>query len=640
MNFFEQQKKARQHTFYLVVLFVLAVLALIAIVLLFLMGLYASAIHIPLAVFFSDPLRYVENKTIVEIALGVVAFVAIGSLYKYLTLSSGGKNVALGLGGNQLNYNSATAQERVLLNVVEEISIAAGISVPAVYLLDEDSINAFAAGLSFDDAVIGVTRGAVEKLDRNELQGVIAHEFSHIFNGDMRLNLQLTALLHGILLIGLTGWTILRSMSRVRISSSKKGGGGAYIILFAVGLLVIGYVGTFFGSLIKANVSRKREYLADATAVQYTRYPQGIANALKKIMHYNSKLQAPAAATYSHLYFAEGVSSFFGSLMATHPPLFDRIKKIEPYWDGEIPHYPEKKSSVQKKREKELKKEVEKEKKERIIQGAMATTMMHVGQVKEEEVEQVHKEIKALDTKILDRLNDPLGAQAVILSLFYDAAYKKELFDILQKENRYLLLEFASFLSESHTELKKESALVVSLGLNALKSLSIQQYQHFKTIMEAFIGIDNEVSLFEWSLQYIIERPLEIHLGIRKVSKSSHSHLGALKQEVEVLISMLIQAQYDDETKAQEAFVKVKKAMYAGALQYCPREQITHDLFIKSIQAIEKAKPGVAERIFEGVLYSVKIDGEISVEENTFVHAVAQLMQVPLPYEFKLEKSA
>ncbi|MEJ2488626.1 MAG: M48 family metallopeptidase, partial [Sulfurovaceae bacterium] len=343
MNFFEQQKKARQHTFYLVVLFVLAVLALIAIVLLFLMGLYASAIHIPLAVFFSDPLRYVENKTIVEIALGVVAFVAIGSLYKYLTLSSGGKNVALGLGGNQLNYNSATAQERVLLNVVEEISIAAGISVPAVYLLDEDSINAFAAGLSFDDAVIGVTRGAVEKLDRNELQGVIAHEFSHIFNGDMRLNLQLTALLHGILLIGLTGWTILRSMSRVRISSSKKGGGGAYIILLAVGLLVIGYVGTFFGSLIKANVSRKREYLADATAVQYTRYPQGIANALKKIMYYNSKLQAPAAATYSHLYFAEGVSSFFGSFMATHPPLEERIKKIEPYWDGEIPHYPEKK---------------------------------------------------------------------------------------------------------------------------------------------------------------------------------------------------------------------------------------------------------------------------------------------------------
>ncbi len=640
MNFFEHQKKARQHTFYLVVLFALALFALIVTVLLFLMALYAYAIHIPLAVFFTDPLRYMEDKTILEIALGVVAFVAIGSLYKYLDLQRGGKSVALGLGGKQLNYNGATVQERVLLNVVEEISIASGIPVPTVYILEEDSINAFAAGLTFDDAIVGVTRGTVENLSRNELQGVIAHEFSHIFNGDMRLNLRLTALLHGILLIGLTGWIILRSMSRVRISSSKKGGGGAYIILLGVGLLVIGYVGTFFGSLIKANVSRKREYLADATAVQYTRHPQGIANALKKIAHYSSKLQTPAAATYSHLYFAEGVSSFFSTLMATHPPLEERIRKIEPYWNGVIPDYSKREDKTQKKEAKKTKEEAKKEQKERIVQGAIATTMMHVGEIKEEDIEQVHTEIKALDDAILDRLNDPLGAQAVILSLFYDDAYQKELFDLLQKENRYLLLEFANFIKEEHIGLKDKSALIVSLGLSALKSLSIEQYQHFKTIMEAFIGIDNEVSLYEWSLQYILERPLEIHLGIRKVSKSSHSHLGAVKQEVEVLISMLLQAQYDDEAKAQEAFAKVKKSMYAGALQYYPREQITHDLFVKSIQAIETVKPGVAERIFEGVLYSIKIDGYVSAAENTFVHAIAQLMQVPLPREFKLEKSA
>ena len=640
MNFFEQQKKARQHTFYLVVLFVLALLALIVIVLLFLMGLYANAVHIPLAVFFTDPSRYIESKTILEIASGVVAFVAIGSLYKYLTLSSGGKNVAIGLGGNQLNYNSATAQERVLLNVVEEMSIAAGISVPAVYLLNEDSINAFAAGLSFDDAVIGVTRGAVEKLDRNELQGVIAHEFSHIFNGDMRLNLQLTALLHGILLIGLTGGTILRSMSRVRISSNKKGSGGAYIILLGVGLFVIGYVGTFFGSLIKANVSRKREYLADATAVQYTRYPQGIANALKKIAHYSSELQAPAAATYSHFYFAEGVSPFFGTLMATHPPLFDRIKKIEPYWDGVIPDYSKKETKAKEKEEKVTKEQERKEKKEHVAQGTIAATMMELGKIKEEEVEQVHKEIEALDKKISDRLADPLGAQAVILALFYNPDHKEKLFSFLQRENRYLLLEFANFLREANTDLKEKSTLIVSLGLNALKSLSLEQYRHFKHIMEVFITVDNNVSLYDWSLQYIIERPIEIHLGIRKVPLNTHTHLGAVKSEVEVLFSMLLQAQYEDETEAREAFDKVKKEIMAGALQYYPKERIDHDLFIRSIQAIELTKSGVAERIFEGVLHSIKIDGKVTASENAFVHAVAQLMQVPLPHEFKLEKSA
>lgn len=639
MNFFEHQKKARQHSFYLVVLFVLAVLTLIFVTLLFLMGLYAASMDIPLNDFFLHPFRYIENTIIFKIALVIIAVVAVGSMYKYISFSSGGKNVAIALGGNRLNYNNATAKERVLLNVVEEMAIASGISVPAVYILEEDAINAFAAGMTFDDTVIGVTRGAIEKLNRNELQGVIAHEFSHIFNGDMRLNLQLAAVLHGILLIGLIGRIILRSMSRsstaIRSSSSKKGNGGLYILVLGAGLFVIGYAGTFFGSLIKANVSRKREYLADATAVQYTRYPKGISGALKKIAHYSSRLQAPSAEVYSHLYFAEGTSSFFSTLMATHPPLQERIKKIEPWWDGKIPDYSKVQSDDQGQVRNEQK-EAEKDKKQHILQGTIAATMMNVGELKEESVEQAQIDIKSLDSKILERLNDPLGAQAVILSLFYDAMYKKELFEVLQKENRHLLLEFANVIREQHIALNEQSILIVSLGLNALKSLSVEQYQHFKTIIEIFINIDNKVSLFEWSLQYIIQRPLEIHLGLRKVPKSGHTHLGALKNELETLFSMLAQAQYDNEIEAKEAFDKTKKAIYAGAFQYCPREQINHNLFVKSIQAIEAAKPGIAERIFEGVLYIVNIDGNISVDENIFVHAIAQLMQVPLPREFKL----
>jgi Zn-dependent protease with chaperone function len=230
MNFFEHQQKARQHTLYLVMLFALAVLTLITITILFLMGIYADFMDVPLEVFYLDPFAYMQTKTIIKIALGVIFFVAAGSIYKYMRLSSGGKSVAIALGGQQLNHNSATTQEKVLLNVVEEMSIASGISIPTVYLLDESSINAFAAGMTLDDAVIGVTRGTVEKLDRNELQGVIAHEFSHIFNGDMRLNLQLTATLHGILLIGLVGRFILRSMSRSsHRTGSFRGPGGRHL---------------------------------------------------------------------------------------------------------------------------------------------------------------------------------------------------------------------------------------------------------------------------------------------------------------------------------------------------------------------------------------------------------------------------
>ncbi len=638
MNFFEEQARSRQHTLWLVGIFVIAVLMLIGMTIVFVIGLYLYADDILVTDFLVDPLAYVSPRLFYGVIISVVGVVAGGSIFKYLSLSSGGKNVAIALGGRQLNRNSADTQEKVLLNVVDEMSIASGISTPTVYILDESGINAFAAGLTLDDAVIGVTSGTVEKLNREELQGVIAHEFSHIFNGDMRLNLQLTSTLHGILLIGLIGQFLLRSMMRTNYqsryySTDKKGrGGGPYLLILGVGLVVIGYVGTFFGSVIKAGVSRKREYLADATAVQYTRYPQGISGALKKIAYYSSELHAPAAETYSHLYFAEGVGSFFSSLMATHPPLEERIKKIEPRWSGRFPDYAKPKRAEPK----ESKIKREEEKKERFVQGAIAAAMMRVGQIKEEEVEQVQAEIEALDPKIQERLNDPLGAQAVILSLLYDASHKEKLFAVVKEENPYLLLEFASFIQEKHSELQKQSALIVSLSLNALKSLSVEQYQRFNKIVEAFVTVDKQVSLFEWSLQYIIQRPIEMHLGIRKVPKSTHTHIGAIKEEVEVLFSMLVQAQYENEEQAKEAFDKTKKAIKAGALKYYPRESITHDLFLKSVLAIETAKPIIAQRLFEGVLHSIKIDGKVSETENAFVHAIAQLMQVPLPREFKL----
>ena len=641
MNFFQEQEHARRHTLWLVGVFVLAVISLIVITILFVTGLYVYMNDIPVAEFLAAPHRYLDPQFLYGVSVAVIMVVAGGSIYKYSALSSGGKAVAVALGGQQLNRNKATADEQKLLNVVEEMSIASGISTPTVFVLDESGINAFAAGLSFDDAVIGVTRGTIEKLDREELQGVVAHEFSHIFNGDMRLNLQLTATLHGILLIGLIGQFILRSMSRSSQrygrSSNKKDNGGLYLLVLGAGLLVIGYAGTFFGSIIKAGVSRKREYLADATAVQYTRYPRGISGALKKIAYYSSELHAPAAETYSHLYFAEGVSSFFSALTATHPPLKDRIKRIEPRWNGRFPDYHKIKRSKKREDKQEIKEEKEQERKERFEQGAIAAAMMQVGQVKEEAVEKTRDDIDALDEKIKTRLSDPLGAQAVILSLLYDPEYKEKLFKVVQKENPFLLLEFASFKKEEHQELRKQSALVVSLSLNALKSLSVAQYESFKKILDAFVQADGKVTLFEWSLQYIIMRPLEMHLGLRKVPKRSSTHLGAIKTEVEVIYSMLAQAQYEDEAEARAAFEATKKMIHAGALQYVPKEEIDHTKFINAVLAIERAKPGIAERVFEGVLQMVKIDKKVSASENLFVHAIAQLMQVPLPREFKIE---
>ncbi len=295
-----------------------------------------------------EPFDWWSLDRFVLIAGGTLAVIAAGSLYKIWRLSDGGHTVAQLLGGRPVDPNTADPKERRVLNVVEEMAIASGLPVPTVYLLErEEGINAFAAGFTPQDAVIGVTRGALEILNREELQGVIAHELSHVFHGDTNLNLRLMGVLHGILVIALVGYFILRSTLRVASSNRKS---GLVVVLPIAGLilLVIGYIGVFFGRLIKSAVSRQREFLADASSVQFTRNPQGIGGALKKIggLSMGSLVMSPHAEQASHFFFSDGKlgklrSAFSGvthfQFLATHPPLAERIRRVDPRWDGVYP---------------------------------------------------------------------------------------------------------------------------------------------------------------------------------------------------------------------------------------------------------------------------------------------------------------
>ena len=230
-----------------------------------------------------------------------------------------------------------------MINVVEEMALASGVPVPPVYLLpEEQGINAFAAGYSPSDAVVAVTRGTAEQLSRDELQGVVAHEFSHILNGDMRLNIRLIGVLHGILLLGLIGRFLLRSGYYSGHRRNSKDNSGAVLLVMGLVLLVLGFVGSVCGNLIKAALSRQREYLADASAVQFTRNPGGIAGALKRIgaAVMGSSLKHSNASEMSHMYFSQGVWEGFTGMMATHPPLPKRIRALEPNWDGKFPTTP------------------------------------------------------------------------------------------------------------------------------------------------------------------------------------------------------------------------------------------------------------------------------------------------------------
>ena len=343
MNFFEHQDKARGQTLWL--------LALLASAVLLIVGSFETAL------WFAFDGKYNDSRFWLA-STGMVVFFTLviggGSLVKTVQLSfGGGKSVAESLGGKLLHPGGRLdPASRRILNIVEEMSLAAGISVPPVYLIEESGINAFAAGYSPSDAVIGITRGCIENLNRDELQGVVAHEFSHICNGDMRLNIRLMGLIFGLVVMSLLGELLVRLLTNVSSSSrssnssgsgssnSKDNSGSIILVLFLVGLglWILGFLGSVFARMIQAAISRQREFLADASAVQYTRNPSGISGALKKIggMANHGIIHSPEAADANHMFFACGVKASGLFSLDSHPPLAERIRRIEPDWNGKF----------------------------------------------------------------------------------------------------------------------------------------------------------------------------------------------------------------------------------------------------------------------------------------------------------------
>ena len=328
MDFFGRQDWARRRTKWLVLYFVLAVILIVVAV-----NAAAYFAFRVSGVTMLAPLDWLKSSAFGWLSLITVVVIALGSALKMAQLSGGGKAVADMVGARRVLPETSDPLERRLINVVEEMAIASGTPMPRLYVMDEEQgINAFVAGLKAEETVLVVTRGCLEQLNRQELQGVIGHEYSHIMHADMRLNVKLMGVLAGILLLGQFGEFLLRSLRHVRGGGSKKDSGNLVlaVMILAIALLVIGYVGLFFGRLIKAAISRQREFLADASAVQYTRDNGGIAGALTKIKlaSQQSLLQNVHAEEMSHMCFGESVKVAMSGMLSTHPPLDDRISAL------------------------------------------------------------------------------------------------------------------------------------------------------------------------------------------------------------------------------------------------------------------------------------------------------------------------
>lgn len=677
-QFFERQDNARTNTIWLVFLFTIAVLGMVA-----LTGALGYSLGSAIQESGSGPS---SGRAEPEVNPWVLAFLASagtavvifgGSLYQVTALRfGGGTRVAETVGGRQILGDTRDPAERRLMNIVEEMAIASGTPVPPVYLLEESAINAFAAGYLPGDAVIGVTRGAIDSLSRDELQGVIAHEFSHILNGDMRMNIRMIGILHGILLLGLIGHILLRSIHLLggRSSNNDKGRAGIVMLMVSTGLvlILIGGIGSFIGGLIKAAVSRQREYLADASAVQFTRNPSGIAGALKRIggLVQHGRLEHPNAAIASHMYFAQGVFEGLTGLMATHPPLEKRIRAIEPNWDGSTdvgrsssaetrgmnrpaassgaiggaasgfagtgqgvpspPFPPQTRPAVRPPVPSGLA--------TAIYQDDVALPLVLAATDQIGAPEMAHRQyiaqlLKEIDPALTAAAREAYSARALVFALLVDEAseVREAQFAMLQKSIAEDVVVLTRKLVPKVAIMPPAARLpLVDLSLPMLRMMTAPQYATFSKAFEAMVRADNRLTIFEWTLSQVLVRNLRRQYVPIESTATLYNRLNKLGDELSLLLSILSRVGHEGGA-VQNAFDAAAKLLPDVPLRLLAGNECS---FAKLDTALAKLARAAVQRrgqILNACAALVCADGFVKIREAELLRGIADLLDCPMP---------
>ena len=645
MDFFEHQEQARKNSGRLIVLFGLAVLAIV--------GSVYLAVMLAIGLESGAQLGLWHPRAFGWIASGVLLLVAAGSLWKSAQLRGGGAVVARRLDGRRIEPSTSDLLERRVLNVVQEMAIASGTPVPDVYVLDDEAgINAFAAGYAEGDTVIGVTQGAMEKLTRDELQGVLGHEFSHALNGDMRLNLRLMAVLHGILLLGILGRGLMYGGGR---RHGHRGKGGGQVALLGLALLVIGYLGVFFGNLIKAAVSRQREFLADASAVQFTRNPGGIAGALAKIggLASGSLVRAPLADEASHMFFGDGMAHRISSALATHPPLTTRIRRIDPSFTGRFAVVPE-----------EFVASPAEDAPAPALAGATAFTggagtaatpgprapapaavpvvpppahtrgfsaLDRIGRPGPEHLERARTLWASVPAPLREAARHPDGAVALSYALLLAPADP-------ERDRQRAVLRDADAAAAADALVPAAAALdpdarlpLLEVAAAALGSLSRERFTDFSRTVRDLVEGDREVELSEWILSRLLLRHLRDRLEPARPPKPRYRSVGAFTDEAVLLLSTLAHAGHGDERGAERAFASAAAEVgLAGArvrLQTtCPPRALE-----AALETFALLFPEEKRRLVSACAASVAADARITAHEAELFRVVADWLGAPVP---------
>src|SRR5215471_16645972 len=607
-NFFQQQDSARRKTFQLVVYFVLAISILIAIALGLLLALS------------SEPVSWWQPELLLLAALGVGLVVGGASALKVVQLASGGQAVALMMGGEEVPGTTTDARQKRLLNVVEEMALAAGVPVPPVYVLEEPGINAFAAGYAPGDAVVAVSQGCLNYLTRDELQGVVAHEFSHILNGDMRLNVRLIGLIFGIMALSIIG-RILMLTSGGRSSGRGDSRGG--LMLLGLGVFVLGLVGAFFGRLIMAAVSRQREYLADASAVQFTRNPEGIGGALKKIggLAEGSRIDNPQAAEVGHMFFANAFAGEgLAGLLATHPPLVERIRRLDPQFDGRFPEV----RPVGVDRE-----ELEGRRPGGLppfagiprlpglpqvpvpVLGFADEAASRVGHVDPEVISYAQALHDGMPDVLRVAAQEPFSAHALVFALLLDS--RADLRD----------LQLTRLKAGAEPQDFAET----------LRLMSPRQHRAFRAQVEMHMLADQRLSLFEYTLRCVLHRHLDAQFLPQRQTRPVHSSPQKLAHPVATVLALLAWEGQPEPEEAARAFDTGMRGYIGGdhTHRLPPREECSLAEFDAALQTLNQSVPAINRRIVVACAACILANQQVTVREAELLRAICDTLDCPLP---------
>jgi len=619
MNFYEHQDRARRRTVLLTVYFALAV-TLIALAL-------NAVFYVALNATRTDPLSlrtWIAEPYWIWISLAVGGLIVLGTLHTSFRLRGGGRALAAMVGARRIEPSTAAIDERRLLNVVEEMSIASGTPVPALYVLDDEAgINAFVAGTRPTEVVMVVTRGALEAFDRDELQGVVAHEYSHIFNGDMRLNLRLMGVLAGIVLIGQIGRLMLRSGTHGR---SRDAGQWA---LVGVAVLAIGYIGLFFGALIKAAVSRQREFLADASAVQFTRDPDGIAGALDTIRQHGagSLLDNAHAEDLSHFCFGESVHYAFSALLASHPPLDARIKAINPQYARRTRAAPSTQTAAR---------DEPPGLSTAFAAGAAplapAEVAAAVGTLAPRQVAFARALHAALPAHVVSLAHTSAGAAQLVFALLLAASAPAASGRILAAVNYHdpMLSDGLESLAAALRDLSRQARLpLVNLALPALKQASATERRRLRDTVRAVIGADRQFTVFEFALEHLLDDHLRDDAGQAVAVK--YFSFAAVADDLRVLLSVLARIGASDPTAAAAAFARAWHPFALGDAVLLEAAACSLAALDGALDRLAGVSPLLKKNVIQACADCVQHDGEVTSTEMDVLQVVALTLDCPLP---------